>query len=46
MQDRNVFDVLYKNEKKLKLDIKNNKGKTPRNIRYFDYFEYYEEHYR
>ena len=46
MQDKKVLDVLYQNKIKLNLDIKNKEGKTPRDIRYFDYFEYYEEHYR
>ena len=46
MQDKKVLDVLYQNKIKLNLDIKNRDGKTPRDIRYFDYFDYYEEHYR
>ncbi len=46
LQDQKVFEALYKIENKLNFNIKNNEGKTPRNISYFDYFEYYEERYR
>ena len=46
MQDKKVLDVLYEKENKMNLNLKNNEGETPRNIRSWDYYKYYEEHYR
>lgn len=46
LQDKKVLDALYEKENKMNLSIKNKEGDTPKTIRTWDYFKYYEEHYR
>lgn len=41
-----TLDVFYDYWKKLDLNAKNKDGKTPRNICYWDYFDYYENDFR
>lgn len=41
-----TLDVFYDYWKKLDLNAKNKDGKTPRNICYWDYFDYYEHEFR
>ncbi|MBP5467997.1 MAG: ankyrin repeat domain-containing protein [Candidatus Riflebacteria bacterium] len=41
-----TLDVFYDYWKKLDLNAKNKDGKTPRNISYWDYFDYYEHEFR
>ena len=42
--DRKVLELLYSRKEPLNLEIKNNKGETPRTIRW-DCYKYYEEHH-
>ena len=43
--DKKVLDVLYEKEDEMNLNIKNNKGETPRDVGW-DCYKYYEEHYK
>ncbi len=45
-QDKETFDIFYNDKYKLDLTIKNNEGETPRTIRGWDFFKYYEENYK
>ena len=46
LQDKKVLDALYEKENKMNLNLKNKEGETPQTIRGWNYFKYYEEHYR